>query len=115
MTEYFIKEQSFVAYIAAKRLKSGKMAIVINRTIHLHKVGKDDFLNNQKWLLHELKHIEQYRRYGAVRFIVLYLYETLKHGYANNRFEVEARNAETEVQLLDKFEYSEKPLRHSGN
>jgi hypothetical protein len=41
-----------------------------------------------------LKHIEQYRRYGIARFIVLYLVESIKKGYYNNRFEIEARKAE---------------------
>jgi hypothetical protein len=52
---------------------------------------------NRKWLLHELKHVEQYQRYGAIRFILLYLYETVRRGYHNNRFEVEAREAEENI------------------
>lgn len=43
---------------------------------------------------HERVHWEQYRRHGRIWFLVLYLVETLRHGYAENRFEVEARRAE---------------------
>ena len=66
----------------------------MNKTIHLHNTGRMEFLQNKKWLLHELKHIEQFSRYGFFRFILLYLYESICHGYTNNRFEAEARAAE---------------------
>lgn len=89
-----IKENSLLARIAAYKLKTKRCAIVINSTIHLHNTTKTEFMVNRKWLLHELKHVEQYQRYGVLRFIFLYLYETMKRGYRNNRFEVEAREAE---------------------
>jgi hypothetical protein len=43
---------------------------------------------------HELEHIRQYRTYGLVSFVILYLIESLKRGYYNNKYEVEARAAE---------------------
>jgi hypothetical protein len=89
-----IKENSLLARLAAYKLKTKQCAIVINRTIHLHNTNRVDFIANRKWLLHELKHVEQYQRYGTIRFIILYLYETMRNGYRNNRFEVEAREAE---------------------
>ena len=94
MKEVRIKENSLLARIAAYKLKTKQCAIVINCTIHLHNTSREDFLVNKKWLLHELKHVEQYQRYGTIRFVILYLYETMKRGYRNNRFEVEAREAE---------------------
>ncbi len=94
MKEVHIKENSLLARLAAYKLKNKQCAIVINRTIYLHNTTKADFMANRKWLLHELKHVEQYQRYGTIRFIVLYLYETIRKGYRNNRFEVEAREAE---------------------
>jgi hypothetical protein len=89
-----IKENSFLARLAAIKLKSAQVAIVFGKTIHLHNTTREEFLNNQAWVRHELKHIEQYQRYGIARFIVLYLVESIKKGYYNNRFEIEARKAE---------------------
>jgi hypothetical protein len=94
MKEVRIKENSLLARIAAYKLRTKQCAIVINRTIYLHNTSRENFMANRKWLLHELKHVEQYQRYGAIRFILLYLYETVRRGYHNNRFEVEAREAE---------------------
>lgn len=51
-------------------------------------------MENDRWVRHELAHIEQFRRYGLIRFIFLYLWESVRHGYYNNRFEKEAREAE---------------------
>ncbi|HOM89425.1 MAG TPA: hypothetical protein PKW65_01780 [Bacteroidia bacterium] len=45
---------------------------------------------------HELKHIEQFKRYGFIRFIFFYLSESIRHGYINNRFEIECREAENQ-------------------
>jgi len=39
---------------------------------------------------HELVHIEQIERCGAVRFSVLYLWYLLRYGYWNNPYEREA-------------------------
>ncbi len=89
-----IKENSFAAKVAAWKLRSDNVALVLGKTIHLHKVSKDDFLKDSRWLKHELKHIEQFSQYGTVQFIFLYLIEWVKYGYTNNRFEIEAREAE---------------------
>ena len=94
MKEVRIKEDSLLARLAAYRLQTKRCAIVINKTIYLHNTTREEFTDNRKWLLHELKHVEQYQRYGVLRFFLLYLYETIKKGYRNNRFEVEAREAE---------------------
>jgi hypothetical protein len=92
---YTIKENSWIARIAAWKLKSHAVAIVIGSTIHLHNSSKENFLKNERWLKHELCHIRQYRQHGFAGFIVKYLWESLKKGYYNNRFEVQARQAET--------------------
>ncbi|MCC7526099.1 MAG: hypothetical protein IT250_14820, partial [Chitinophagaceae bacterium] len=41
-------------------------------------------------------HVEQFKRYGYIAFIARYTIETLKKGYYNNKYEVEARMAEGE-------------------
>jgi hypothetical protein len=95
-----IKENSWVAKVAAIKLKSAKVAIVFGRTIHLHNTKRNEFLHDISWVCHELKHVEQYRKNGFAGFIIKYLLEWIKHGYYNNKFEVEARDNEKNIQLL---------------
>ncbi|HZW70254.1 MAG TPA: DUF4157 domain-containing protein [Hanamia sp.] len=94
--KYRIKENSLIAKIAAAKLKSGSVAIVIGSTIHLHRVSEKDFLKNEKWVKHEMCHIQQFKKFGFFKFILKYLRESARVGYYNNRFEVEARKAESE-------------------
>ena len=94
MPEYFIKENSPIAKLAAIKLSAHRMAIVIGRTIHLYNTSKQDFLKDEKWVKHELCHIQQYQQYGLFIFLIKYLWESVKHGYHNNKFEIEAREAE---------------------
>lgn len=94
-----IKEHSFIARLAAIVLRKNKMAIVTGNIIHLWNTGKDEFLQNKKWLQHELIHVLQYREYGFLKFIFLYSWESLKKGYHKNRFETEARLYEDEALL----------------
>jgi len=92
--KFYVRENSRIARMAAARLKSRNMALVIRRTIYLHGISKEDFLANGPWLQHELTHVAQYKRYGTLGFLIRYLYESWKHGYYNNRYEIEARAAE---------------------
>ena len=85
-----------MARIAARKLKEKKVAMVVGRTIHLHNTTTSEFLNDTRWVKHELCHLRQYKQHGTIGFIVKYLWESLKKGYYNNRFEVEARAAENE-------------------
>ena len=92
--EYFIKENSWIAKLAAFKLRSNRVAIVIGKTIHLHNTSKTDFLQDKRWVKHELCHVKQFQQNGFVPFIANYLWESIKHGYHNNKYEVEARAAE---------------------
>ncbi len=94
LLKYHIKENSFFAKLAAKKLGASSVAMVLGSTIHLHNTSKQDFINDEKWLKHELCHIKQFKKYGYAGFLVRYLWQSLKHGYYNNKFEVEARQAE---------------------
>jgi hypothetical protein len=89
-----IKEQSVFAKMAAHKLKSKTVAIVLGHTIHLWNVNRKDFLKSTPWVVHEIAHVRQFERYGFLRFSVLYLIESIRNGYYNNRYEKEARNAE---------------------
>lgn len=89
-----IKENSWIARIAAAKLHSENVAIVVGKTVHLHHVSKEDFLRNDKWVKHEMCHINQFKKHGFFTFIAKYLLESLRVGYYKNRFEAEAREAE---------------------
>ena len=91
---FFIKEQSWVAKAASKKLHSKNVAIVLGKTIHLYNVSKEHFLKDEKWVKHEMCHVHQFKKYGLSNFIIKYLWESIKHGYYNNKYEIEARKAE---------------------
>lgn len=99
-----IKENSLIAKIAAKRLGFSYVAIVIGRTIHLHNTDYNTFLNRKSWVLHELKHVEQFSQHGFFQFVLKYYFNYLKNGYYLNVYEVEARAAENDETLLTKYE-----------
>ena len=89
-----IKEGSLRAKIAAKKLKAPSAAIVLGTTIYLHNISKEDFLKDTRFFKHELCHVRQYKQYGFWGFIFRYLWETIRNGYRNNKFEIEARQSE---------------------
>lgn len=89
-----INENSVVAKLAAKKLQSNHVAIVFGTTIHLYGVTSQSFLSNDAWVKHELKHVAQFKQHGFVFFLAKYIWEWMRHGYYNNRFEIEAREAE---------------------
>ncbi|PZP49094.1 MAG: DUF4157 domain-containing protein [Pseudopedobacter saltans] len=92
-----IKENSFIAKIAAKKLNSNSMAITIGSTIHLCNTSRQAFLSDERWVRHEMQHVKQFKRYGFIRFLFMYTWESLRHGYYNNKWEKEARDAEDEI------------------
>jgi hypothetical protein len=92
-----IIENALIAKIAARQLKSSSVAMVLGKTIYLYGVNKKTFLANARWVKHELCHIAQFKKYGLLPFIFLYLFECVKKGYYNNKYEVAARAAEDEA------------------
>jgi uncharacterized protein YjaZ len=89
-----VVENAWLAKMAAIKMGSQRVAMVIGRRIYLWGVSKTDFLQQPAWVKHELAHVAQYQRYGVATFLFLYVLEWIKKGYYNNRFEVEARAAE---------------------
>lgn len=92
---FSIKEDSLIARVAAAKLRAERAAIVLGNTVHLWRTTSDDFLNNERWVRHELTHIRQFKQYGFLKFILLYLFESIRNGYYNNKYEVEARRMES--------------------
>ncbi len=95
-----------MAKIAARKLDSPSMAMVIGKTIHLHNATKESFLKNKRWVRHEVAHVKQYARLGVLRFIFLYLLETFNKGYENNSFEVDARKKERDLSILSEVHFN---------
>ena len=94
LTDVRIKENAWIAKLAARKLHTKSVAIVVGKTIYLHNTRKQDFLRNTSWLKHEMCHVNQFQQQGLLRFIIIYLWESLRKGYYHNKFEVEAREAE---------------------
>lgn len=103
-----VVENSWRARVAAWVLRGGKTAMVFGRTIHLHQLTMEQFLANKEWVCHELTHVHQYRQYGYFGFLYRYVWETIKHGYYNNRFEKEARAAEKSYHLMEGVSFFKK-------
>lgn len=95
-----LKENAWLAKLAAKKLGQPSAAIVFGRTIYLYNVEKAPFICNKPWLRHEVAHVKQYEEHGFTKFILLYLIESIKNGYQNNRFERDARKQEKSDQIL---------------
>jgi hypothetical protein len=89
-----LKENSWIAKLAARKMRAGSVALVLGRTIHLYNITPQQFQSSPRLIRHELKHVEQYSRLGFFRFLALYGWYSLKHGYFNNPLEEEARAAE---------------------
>lgn len=100
-----IKERSWLAKFAAIKMQADKVAIVFGNTIHLCNTSKEEFLNDQDWTCHELKHVEQYRQIGIPGFLAQYVLDWVKNGYYNNKFEVEARASEKDIGLIKKAQF----------
>jgi hypothetical protein len=100
-----IKEGMMIAKIAARMLKSNKVAIVIAKTIYVYGVSIPNFVADKKWLLHELKHVQQYQEQGTIIFLLKYIYYTMRYGYYDNPYEKEARNAEDDNSILELYEW----------
>jgi len=99
-----VKENSFIAKMGAKFLKVNNVALTIGNTIYLHNATKKDLLSNKTWLAHELVHVKQYEKLGKMKFLCLYLIECLRKGYHNCKFEVEAREKEKNLEILNEYQ-----------
>lgn len=101
-----IKEHSLLARLAARRMSSRQIAMVIGKTIHLHGVTRAEFLRDPYWVRHEVCHIMQYQELGLFPFLWRYLWECKKVGYYANRFEVAARAAERNAAITRGVKFS---------
>jgi len=93
---FYIKENSLLAKLAAKKLQAKSVAMVLGKTIYLHGSSKENFLADERWVKHELCHVKQFDTHGYLTFVIKYLWESLRVGYYNNKYELEARDAENQ-------------------
>ena len=102
-----IRQNSWLAHWAARNLGYDYVAMVFGHTIHLHNTSLEKFFARPSWVIHELKHVEQYERFGLLGFLYRYFKEHLRKGYWNNALEVEARASERDYNLLARYDLSE--------
>lgn len=79
---YFVDELPRVPFMDTKQFKG----LAIGHVVFI----KESERNNARLLRHELIHVRQEERYLGL-FPILYLWEALRKGRKNNRFEIEAR------------------------
>jgi hypothetical protein len=56
----------------------------------------EERMQDEGLIRHEQAHWEQYKRVGAVRFYLTYVWQVLRYGYWNAPWEVEARAAQND-------------------
>lgn len=98
-----IREDAWIASLAAYFLKGKKVALVIGNRIYLHGTKETELLESTAWLRHELMHVQQYKEEGTGWFLIKYGWESLLKGYWNNRYEREARAAAEVMDFEKKF------------
>lgn len=66
-------------------------AITLSKDCVRYSCSKEIVDSNPKWRKHEECHKKQISDLGLLKFYWQYFIDFLKHGYKNNKFEVEAR------------------------
>ncbi len=99
-----IIENSFLARIATWKLGSENVAMVLGNYILLYNVSRQHFLQSNTWVCHELVHVQQWHRHTYLGFLAKYLWYSIRYGYTNNPFEVEASKLENDVAILSLFD-----------
>ena len=103
--DVFIRENSRLAMLAAGQMGKPNAAVVVGSTIYLWGASRKEFLGDIKWVRHEVAHVLQYKKYGVLLFLYLYLAASAKNGYLDNRFEQEARSFENDKKILENITF----------
>lgn len=64
-------------------------AITTSKNTTRYSCSKD--MVTPQWKAHEDVHKKQFEKFGYFGFVFRYTWEFIKHGYINNKFEIEAR------------------------
>lgn len=81
-------------FIKWKRREMCGFAITTSKKCTRYSCSEDKV--DIKWRKHEECHKRQFAYYGWLPFVLMYLWESVKFGYYNNKYEVEARRASRE-------------------
>jgi hypothetical protein len=100
-----IKCNSKRAWLAAFNLKTKSVAMVWGNTILLHNVTRETFMANKAWVNHEVQHVHQVQKFGKYYFLWRYFMLSLKYGYNNHPFEIDARLHENDDSVLENVEF----------
>lgn len=84
--KYNSKIAKFIGWI--NKSKSG-YAVTITKNTTLYSIDKE--LVSTTWRKHEDCHKKQIANLGWFKFMFSYFYQSIKFGYTNNKFEIEAR------------------------
>jgi hypothetical protein len=87
------KYNHWIAKIFGKLNRSNSYAVTFGQTAY-YSVSEEEVLKSPKWIKHENRHKEQYAEYGFFKFLVKYIYYSIRYGYEDNPFEIDARKAE---------------------
>lgn len=74
---------------SAKGVPRGKTAVTHGNSIFIREKFSENNCNYYELLLHELVHVEQYKKYGKGLFYVLYGFQYLKAGFSYHGIELE--------------------------
>ena len=111
----YIRENSWLAKMAARKLQAPNAAIVVGCTIYLWGASRSEFLQSTAWVKHETAHVYQYKKKGTVLFLLSYILQWAKHGYYHNAFEQEARSKENDPGHLTKYNFPVIPIQFRQN
>ena len=101
----YVKQNTFIAKVAAKVLKEKSMAVTVGNTIYLHNTTCESFLKHKVWVCHEVVHVLQYKKSGMFLFLINYIFQSVINGYQNNKFEIEASEKENNPYLLNDVDF----------
>jgi len=90
------KYSHWLAKVLGKLNRSKRYAVTIGQTAY-YSVSKEDVKKSPEWIRHEDEHKRQYAREGILKFLIKYFYYSIRYGYHNNPYEVDARKAERRV------------------
>lgn len=103
MIRVYLIENSWLARIAAWKLRTARCAMVLGNRIFLYGISEREFLEDEALLRHEVCHVLQWKRLGYMGFLFFYLWWSIRYGYYQNPLEREARDAEKDEQILKKI------------
>lgn len=74
----------------------------------IFKDSKDELLQDPIYLrylyIHEWAHIQQIRKDGIIKFYLSYIYQTVRYGYRNNSYEIEAKKLGETYEMTSEVE-----------